>query len=210
MFTNRLPAYKKPIWIVCLLICYVLPASAQQFLPDSIDQKLIDSLTLEVNALYPEQLDSLRIALKEVFTKDEWEMIDRQRIIIPPDRVKNPIFSVPIQEIPGHFVYLPLPDDWRDMDPFARYSMRPHLPKRPQPYIPDYARFSQGFDGYYFAINGLGFYGWAWSDSIYNKLSLDITVHIEKGNMSPKLLKILGLSKDTLIILAIILQAVLL
>ena len=137
---------------------------------------------------------------------------DNKRLAIPPDRIKNELFLKPIREMPGTSVYLPLPDDWKDIDPFARQSMMPKLPKRYQAPIPEYARFTKGVDGYYFALAEMGIFGYGWSslDSLQANQDIKITLQTERGKMSPNLYKALSRSKKALVILAVILQALLL
>ena len=169
MTTCRPFKYLQTLSILCFLLGSITPAMAQYFLPDSSNQKRIDSLSLEIGKLSPEQQDSLL----------------------------------------NYLLYLPLPNDWKNIDPFARQLIDLVLPKPYLVPVPDYARFTKGVDGYYFALQEMGYYGWAWPDSLHHKQNIDLALPIEKG-LSPNLVKILGRSKNTLIILAVILQALLL
>jgi len=112
-----------------------------------------------------------------------------------------------IREMPGVI----LPDGWKEIDPFVIEPMVPG-PNRPkQKQLPDYLRFSQGMAGYYFAHQDIGIYGpgWATLDSLRAQ-EIRFSLPDERGIWTPNVLKTLGLSKTTLIILAIILQVVLL
>jgi len=220
MTTRRPLIHLRALLIFGLLLWCAAPVKAQRFLPDSLNQKLIDSLLVELDQFSLAQLDSLQFALMDVFTADELRMIDRwqdslmksgdhKRMIIPPDRIKNEDFSTTIREMPGYSVYLPLPDNWKDIDPFAHQSMMPKLPKRRQAPLPDYARFSVGMVGYYFAFQNMGYTGFYYPDTIQVKPTIDLSMYDEEQKTSPKLVKTLNQSKTILVILAIILQALL-
>ena len=177
---------------------------------------------MEVSQLSPLQRDSLINAIMETFSTKElleadriqdslFGQGDRKRLVIPPDRLKNELLLKPIREMPGASVYLPLPNDWRDIDPFAHQSMKPKLPKGYAAAVPEYARFTKGMDGYYFALAEMGIFGYGWTglDTLNANQNIDLKLNIQEGKMSPNLLKALGLSKNALVILAIVLQILL-
>lgn len=206
---------------------------AQSFFPDSVSKATIDSLMYEVSKLSQIQRDSLKIALMESFSLEELmaaEKIqdslfgqgadfgdgqkgERKDLFIPPDRIKNSLLSRPIGEIPGNSLYLSIPDSWKELDPFANQSMMPKLPKRYPAHVPDYARFTVGIDGYYFAFQEIGYFGWSrvaeQRDSLFTKQNIDFTLHIEQSKIQPNLLRTLNRSKNALVVLAIILQILL-
>jgi len=177
----------------------------------------------EVGKLSPLQRDSLIVAIAEMFSVEELMEADklqdslfgqseRRALLIPSDRIKNSLLIKPIKEMPGASIYMPLPDDWKNIDPFASQSMIPKLPKHYAAPVPDYARFSVGMDGYYFAFKEMGYFGYGWTtlDSLRAQPEINFVLPEEKGRWSPNLLKALKLSNDALIILAVILQALLL
>jgi hypothetical protein len=207
---------------LCLWCCFV-PAAAQNTFSDSLHNRLLDSIMIEVGSLSLGQRDSLIFAIKETFTEDElleanrlkdslYGKGDRKHLIVPIDRIKNGLCLKPIREMPGASVYLSLPDDWKDIDPFAHQSMMPRLPKRYQAAIPEYARFTKGMDGYYFASEEMGIFGYGWTsfDSSEANQEIKIALQTERGKMSPTLFKALSRSKNALVILAVILQVLLL
>jgi len=111
-----------------------------------------------------------------------------------------------LNEMPGTSIYLALPDEWKDIDPFAGDSLTLRLPKRTLTPVPEYLRFSQGMVGYYFAHQEIGIYGYGWStlDSLRAQ-GIRFSLPDERGIWTPNVLKALGISKSAMIILALLL-----
>ena len=209
------------IGMFCALFLYCGPTMAQTALPDIIDRKMVDSLMAEIGNLSQQQRDSLLSAIIDTYSVDELVEAEklqdslfghgeRKRLFIYPDKIKNELLIKPVQEMRGASIYMTIPNDWKEIDPFARGSMVPKLPKRYLPAIPDYAIFTKGLDGYYFALAEMGYYGYFIPDTIQAKAYIHIPIPEEKKVIPPNLYKALGLSKNVMVILAVILQALLL
>ena len=223
MFTCYPSTYLKSATIVCILL-YSVPSVAQSVLIDTVDKMRIDSLISEVGRLNLLQHDSLWVAIMERYSMEELfaaEMAHdslfgqqaRMHLSIPAERIKNQLLIMSQRELPGNSFYLPLPDDWKDIDPFARYSM---IPKLPEPYkhpLPSYAKYTKGIDGYYFAMQEMGYYGTFTPDTLGGKKDIGPVFYVIQKEDSPtlnRIMGILGVSKNVAVVLAVVLQALLL
>ena len=204
MFTCHPSTYLKSATMVCILL-YSTPSVAQRVPIDTVDKMRIDSLISEVGRLNQLQRDSLLVAIMERYS---WIPLS-----IPAERIKNQLLIKSQRELPGNSFYLPLPDDWKDIDPFARNSM---IPKLPEPYkhpLPSYAIYTKGIDGYYFAMQEMGYYGTFSPDTVGGKKDIGLNFYVTQKEHSPtlnRIMGILGVSKNVAVVLAVVLQALLL
>ena len=124
MTFSRQPA----LIILCLNFLFLIqsPLRAQTVKPDSLDRRFLDSLMNEVANLSSSQRDSLKMAIMGLFSIEELLVADKlQDSLFGQGRIRNELLSTTVRDMPGITVNLSLPDDWKNIDPFAKESMNP-------------------------------------------------------------------------------------
>jgi|GEM_PF-2920212 hypothetical protein len=199
----------------------------QQQQSDSLERQYIDSLRTYLQGLEVEQRDSLRRAFLQTisfenlnFTPEELAKVEAllqlsdsgsqphddrnlsKMFARPPE---DPALSRPRWGNPPTAVFRPLPDDWKDIDPFKhRGGMVPNVPPKSKLTPHNYTRFYVGAPGYYGTLVQLGYAKEAWPDSLqHQKIEIDLSHLMPKSpyGMSPEWLKTANRAKMVLILL---------